>query len=64
MLAAFNAKFIHEPKMNVVITVGNISKMLAPFILGRVRAQDPYIKKNLKRFFAKITNSKNSQQLE
>jgi hypothetical protein len=37
--------------MNVIISVGNISKLLAPFILGRVRLRDPYVKKSLKKLY-------------
>ena len=54
MIVNFNCFYWHINDLNVMITVGNITKLFSPVILTLIRFQDPFLKNLLLNFKNKL----------
>jgi hypothetical protein len=49
IVVALNCYFNLSSKLNIFITIGNLSKLGSPLILGFIRFSDPLISQNIKK---------------
>lgn len=63
-IVGLNCKYIHDPNLNIFVTVCNVSKISLPFILTIYRYLDPGIRLRVKKIFNSTVNQNEENLLE
>ena len=53
-VVAFNCLYIHNPLLNIFVTIGNAAKIFSPVVLSCLRYRDPTIKKKVDYLYKKF----------